>query len=244
MGLETSDASMTKIPDELAGPTPREVSLSGSLPAALTWIVLLFLGGGGIFLGLWGVDTFQQSLHRMALRSDGRVVDGVVTGLTHGRGPSFVSYAFVVDNVHYSGRVQVSGPDPRKSDLIAVRYLPSGPAINHPAAWEWSPLMQIMAAPFSLFIIGFGVWTLAHIRRDRKLAREGKPAQGVVSRCSTEKGTYQVEYEFRTEDGEHVSGASDCQDSCETGQNIWVLYLPQKPSKNHAYPLSDYDIVG
>jgi hypothetical protein len=241
---EVSDRTASAVPDELVGPTPREAYLSGNLAYGLTVIVLLFFVGGGTLFGWWTFDTIQQSEHRTALRSGGQVIDGSVTGLTHSHAVSFVRYTFTVNGVSYFGKAQVSGADPHEAGQIAVRYLPSNPAINHPASWEWSPLMQIMAVPFSLFFMGLAVWALAHIHNERELARAGKPVRGVVTRCTLRKSWYQVEYEFRTESGERVSGTSDSQDSYEPDQDIWLLYLPKNPRRNHSYPLSDYEIPG
>jgi hypothetical protein len=244
MTSETSDRAASAVPDELVGPTPREVYLSGNLASFLTVVVLLFIVGGGTVLGWWTFDAIRQSEHRAALRSGGQVIGGSITALTYSHGDSFVSYTFTVNGRRYFGKSQVSGATPLRARQIAVVYLPSDPAINHPAAWEWSPLMQIMVVPFSLFFMGVTVWGLAHIHRERVLARKGKPARGIVTSCTPEKSGYQIEYEFRTDEGEHVNGTSDSQAPYESGQNIWILYLTKDPRRNHSYPLSDYEIPG
>jgi hypothetical protein len=247
MSPQVSDRTASAVPDELLGQTPRQVYISGSLPYFLTVIVLLFLVGGGTAIGWWGFNALQQKQHRAALRSNGRVTSGRVTNLTEAHGDSYVYYTFTVDGARYFGRAQIGGDfrgPLHKSDEIAIRFLPSDPAINHPDAWEWSMTEQLLPILFFVFFLGVTVWGLAYIRRERELARNGKPVQGIVTNCAPQKDWYQVAYEFRTEDGEHMSGASDSQDSYETGQKIWILYLSKRPHINHAYPLSDYEIPG
>lgn len=156
-----------------------------------------------------------------------------------------MKYRFTVDGRTYFGRAtepEASGPwyALRRSGPILIRFIPSNPAINHPAAWEWSALMyrdEIALWIYLLTLWGIG---LALLMRDHKLAREGKVAAGVVIRCTPRNRGFRVEYEFRTEEGVSLKGKCVCADPYEAGATIWILYLPRKPKRNRSYPLAYY----
>jgi hypothetical protein len=251
MDLASSDRVALMAPSELAGPLPRTVTLNFDGDARyLLLIVLLFFFGGAIWLGWKGYDDVQQSQHRAVLRSDGREVVGEVTGFSFGRDrPTTVNYRFTVHGVTYSGSAdepRTPGPSTslNKSDKILVRFLPSNPAINHPDAWEWSAFIGLEYIAFQVFFMAMGGLALAVLWRDRKLAREGKVAEGVVTSCTRKDRSFRVEYEFRTEDGVPVKGSSDSVDEYGASARIWILYLPQRPRRNHIYPLSFFDVAG
>jgi hypothetical protein len=248
MSPEVSDRAASTVHGELFGSLPRRVARSGGdgfLPVAL---LLFFFLGGAAFFGWYIFDAVQQTQQRAALRSNGRLMIGEVTRLTYARGgKEYVSYIFTVDGVTYSNEVRVPGNSDvvlHESDRISVRFLPSSPAINHPDAWEWSAFLEVDSGVGGLFIMALATAAFHFLRRDRKLARDGKPAQGVVKSCTPDGRRFRVEYEFDTENGKRLCGASSCKDTHEAGQNIWILYLPKRPRRNRAYPLSDYEIVG
>jgi hypothetical protein len=251
MDVASSDRAALTAPSELAGPLPRRVTLNFDGDARyLLIIVLLFFVGGGIWLVWKGYNDVLQFQHRTVLRSDGRDVIGEVTGFSFGRErPTTVNYRFTVHGVTYSGsadeaRTPGPGTSLNKSDKILVRFLPSNPAINHPKAWEWSAFIGLEYIAFQVFFMAMGGLALAVLWRDRKLAREGRVAEGVVTNCTRKNGSFRVEYEFRTEDGVPVKGNSDCVDEYGASARIWILYLPQRPRRNHIYPLSFFDIAG
>ena len=163
-----------------------------------------------------------------------------------GHGDSTVSYIFTFNGSLYDGKAQMPNYHliEHKSDRIVIRFLPSNPAINHPAAWEWSGFADIFPGIFLLFLTTMGGVALGVVYRDRKLARNGKATQGVVIGCVQAKRYFRVEYEFCTEDGLRLKGKSDCADEYGAGARIWILYLPQKPKRNHVYPTSFYEVVG
>jgi hypothetical protein len=88
-----------------------------------------------------------------------------------------------------------------------------------------------------------GGLALAVLLRDRKLARHGKFAAGTVTNCARHDRWFRVDYEFRTEDGVLTTGHNDFKDEYGAGARIWILYLPQKPQRNHSYPLSFFSVV-
>jgi hypothetical protein len=238
---------MSTMPSELAGPSPRKVQLNSSPDAKyLLVIVLVFFVGGLIFLGWNGYDDIKQFNQRAVLRSDGSVVVGEVTGFSIARNaPIGVSYRFIVNGVTYSGEAKEppDGTSLEKADKIAIRFLPSNPAINHPVAWEWSAAIGWYFVVGEVFFTSMGGLALAVLLRDRRLAREGKVAAGIVTGCARDDRWFRVDYEFRTEGGVLMKGHNDFKDEYGAGARLWILYLPQKPHRNRSYPLSFYTVV-
>lgn len=252
MEMETeANYAFSTMPSELTGTLPRRVGLSLSEGDGryLLLIVLVFFVGGLIFLGWKGYDDVTQFQQRSLLRGDAREVAGQVTGYSFGRySPKSVNYSFTVNGVTYSGRaLEPASPAPGtsfdKGDNILIRFLPSNPAVNHPDAWEWSPLIGWYFVVGQIFFSSMGGLALAFLLRDRKLARHGRVAQGVVTSCTRDDRLFRVDYEFRTEDGVLATGHNDFKDEYGTGARIWILYLPQKPLRNHSYPLDFYSVV-
>ena len=75
------------------------------------------------------------------------------------------------------------------------------------------------------------------------MARDGKAATGVVTKCIPDDRTFDLEYQFFTEDGLLVTGKTDSPDEYCAGARVWILYLPKRPRRNSMYPLSFFDIV-
>jgi hypothetical protein len=157
-----------------------------------------------------------------------------------------VYYTFVIGGTSFSGKAEIpngQGIALHESDKISVRFLPSNPAINHPDAWEWSPLMSLVPIIFAIISIGFGGAALAILFRERRLVREGTAVPGIVTGCIRKDRGFQVEYAFRTEQGISIRGKSGSTDQFEAGANVWILYLSKNPRRNHLYPLPDYSVV-
>jgi hypothetical protein len=247
MGLEASSHGKPEMPDELTGPLPRKVEMDSNDAYYLTWVVLLFVVGGAISCGWFLFSSVKQVHQRAALRSDGHEIVGVVTGLPTGRGTEYVKYSFTFKGKNFSGETRIprhAGIILHERDHILIRFLPSDPTINHPDAWEWSALMDLFPIGFQIFFALLVVAALIFLRRERRLAREGKAVPGVVTSCIRDDRQFKVKYEFRTEEGMLMTGGSSCKDFYETGTCIWILYLPQSPRRNGSYPLRDYSVLG
>lgn len=241
------DAEEQTSPSELRGPLPRRVQMNSANAPAMVAAIALCLGIGSIAFGYFCYSDLQEMSQRTILRQQGRDAVGTVSATHAGHGSPTVSYAFKVNERYYSGKAEL--PNYRlifhESDPIAVRYLPTDPSANHPADWEWSGLIIMDLIPQALmflFIIG-GIILLVVLFRDRKLAREGTRARGVVKDCSPEKTEFRVEYEFRTDDGVPVAGHSSSPDEYGAGARVWIIYLPQKPQRNSMYPLRYFEVV-
>ncbi len=236
-------------PRELAGPLPRRARLYSTDGRNLLLIALLFFACGAIFTVSYCAEAIKQTQARAALRSDSAVVAGEVTGFSIGRwAPTVVEYTFTYNGTAYSGKAKEprsSGPWTafNESDKIFVRFLPSNPAVNHPAAWEWSALMGLDSIIFQIFLLTMSGVALIVLLRDRKLARDGTPAAGEVVACTPKNRQFQVSYEFCTESGQLIKGESGSRDPYEVGARIWILYIPQNPGRNHSYPLDFFEIA-
>jgi uncharacterized protein DUF3592 len=246
--IERSSSIRRTRPSELSVPMPRKVRMDTSGGRFIFFVVLFCFSWGGAILGFHGYDAFGEIRQRDALRQRGYEAMGEVINETNHRGaPASVSYTFSVNEVTYSGNAQL--PVFRrmiihKSDPIAIRFLPSNPAINHPESWEWAILGEIdMAELLMPFLIGAGWVALIHLLRDRKLARKGKAVEGVVIDCGPDKTEFRVKYEFHTEDGVQIRGSCDSEEEFEKGANIWILYLPGRPRRNHSYPTEFFSVV-
>jgi hypothetical protein len=154
---------------------------------------------------------------------------------------------FAVNGVNYAGKAQMPNYRLilRESNEITIRYLPSDPSLNHPAAWEWSGLSpDLIPEAFALFFVSGGIVALVVLLRDRRLVREGRPAEGVVIDCRPDKAEFRVMYEFRTDGGVLIKGSCNCKEEYEKGDNLWILYLPNRPRRNHSYPMEYFSVVG
>jgi len=232
-------------PPELTGALPRETRISKDGIGAATVATALLLAAIGIVLLGCKVEA-QEMAKRAALRRDGREAVGEVTNLRHVWGGAYtVSYSFNANGVVFTG--ESSAPEHiwnglREALALPVRFLPSNPAINHPAVWEESVSSDWFAFAIALLPAAAGILVLTQLRRQRRLVAEGVPTAGVVTKCYRGgKGSWWIDYQFRTEDGRVAKGIDNVR--LEIGATICVLYLPQDPRRNRPYLRSYYRVA-
>jgi hypothetical protein len=184
-----------------------------------------------------------------ALRTQGSEANGEIVRLWHSSNKShtpMVTYAFTANGIRLKGDASVPGEwwgKIQKAGFLPIRYLPSDPSINHPAAWDpptdpaWVPFILPVA------LAGVSIFLLINLRRQARLAAEGVPAAGVVTKCFRVKGGWAVRYQFRMKDGAIGRGSSQVPGRLEVGAAICVLYLPQNPRRNQKYPTCFYRVV-
>lgn len=244
-----SDKTLSTVPSELQIPVPRKVRFGGTDAPFLIVIATLFLGAAVGFGVGYSTDAVQQMQRRSELRRNGRSIVGEITRhwfLGRGLSIPYVGYSFAVGGTAYSGEAQMPRDSTiqfHESDHLVIRYLPSDPTINHPDAWEWHMFMDARSVVIWSISVTIGNIALVILFWDRKLVRYGKAVAGTVICCTPNDRLFRLEYKFQTEDGKLMKGHCGCQSSYEAGTHIWVLYLPERPEKNHAYPLSNYRIV-
>lgn len=251
----------SNIPSELTGPLPRKLRATGSgiyfALASLTFLAIAVAGA------LWGaMNAMQKTQYRAALRRDSSVTSGEITRMRKGKNFDVVYYTFTVNEASFIGKAEVPWQlrgSLRGSNQLPIRYLPANPDVNHPAAWEWSLLYwlplstDVIHMPdfspelqwfFAPLIFGpVGIVFLMALQSERRLLTEGAPAVGSVTKCSRgARGSYSLEYEFRTDDGSVTKGRS-AGDRKEIGAGLCVLYLPQDPQRNRLYPSSNFRVM-
>ena len=182
------------------------------------------------------------------LRREGSEAVGLV-GWTH---KSEVDYTFTVDGRSFTGEASMPNQVAKsldRFDRLPIRYLPSNPAINHPAAWEESRSPWLGIALAILSAAG-AFLPLGWLRNDRRLVAEGKPTVAVITKwVRGSKGGAGADYEFRTECGSATTGSTRSAMfdwnvvRQKTGVAICVLYLPTNPRQNLPYEELGYRVA-
>ena len=234
-----SPATASIIPPELTVPPPRNPRLSGGGFGAIAFFVA-FLA----FVLFLGSDAWKDALHeipdRAALHADANETAGTFLKWKQRKSDTAI-YTFTVNGKAYTGQARVPVQflySVGHSNSLPIRYLPSNPSINHPADWEWSPILD-WEAPLFLSIMIMPGYMLLTIRMERQLLAQGTPTIAVVSKCSTGgRGGIFLKYEFRSQDGTIIQGSASSQTPRDVGDQICVLYMPQSPSRNQPYPPS------
>jgi hypothetical protein len=236
------------IPAELTGSLPRKVSITGSgiSSVVIATVTLILAATGVIWFANRAMETIQQTaaLHGSGLMAAGQVVDT----WREGKAQSLhASYTFPVNGSYIVGKAEI----PRSLEngfcarcVISVRYLPSNPAINHPAAWDESASAVWVEEVFSLMPGALGTWLLYMLGGERKLLIGGVPATATATECTRGRNGFFTSFEFRAADGEIISGSYTFGSRQEVGATFCVLYLPQKASSNEPYAqLNSYRIA-
>jgi hypothetical protein len=235
--------TIRNVPSELSGSVPRSIRLSDQ-SRSMPVVFALLIGVSVVSWSLYGKHIANQMQQRSVLRTQGMDAQGEITSLKReGRGPYVVKYSFIANGENISGLADVpldSLPRPPESGPISVRYLPSNPAVNHPAAWEWSLSSEWLAIVMLMALPILCVVTIPGTYRDRQVLVWGTPVTGFVTKCTRERGVYTVKYEFHTKTGELVKGSGQSPGRRETAECIWILFLTQNPHRNRPYPFPDY----
>jgi hypothetical protein len=235
-------------PRELTRALPRETQLSGrgKLMAVMGWIFLM--ASIPVYILMQNQDR-ERTARVEALRTQGREANGEIVRLWHSSGKShtpMVSYAFTANGVRLHGESSVPGDSwdgIQKVGFLPIRYLPSNPATNHPAAWEESGPPAWMTFIFPVILVVAGAFMLWNLRRQSQVAAEGVPAAGVVTKCFRVKNGWVVRYQFRVKDGTVGFGRDQVHRKLEAGAAVCVLYLPEKPGRCFLYPMCSYRVV-
>ncbi len=222
--------------------------MTGSSTFLAIIAAILLLGSIPLFLLVRG-ENDRHKAWAEALRTQGRETNGQVIRLWHtndkSRTPK-VTYAFSANGLRLHGDASVPrdiwrGLQP--DSTLPIRYLPSDPKVNHPAAWEISSDPDWVPVTLPAVVVGLGFVLLLILRRQAQMVAEGLPAAGVVTKCFAVKGGWSVRYQFRMKDGTIAGGSSQTSQRLAVGTAICVLYLPQRPRRNAMYPNSYYRVV-
>jgi hypothetical protein len=234
-------------PRELSRALPRETQLTGrgKFKLVMAWIFLI----AAIPLYIWmHNDLVQKTAQNELLRTQGVEAKGEIAKLwtrDRGRVP-MVGYAFTANGVRLRGEASVPSnlwAGMQKAGFLPVRYLPSNPAINHPAAWDATTSPVWLPFVFPAMLAAGGAFLLWNLHRQSQLVAEGVPAPGLVTKCIRIKNGWIVRYQFRLQDGTAASGRGRTYKKLEAGAPVCVLYRAENPRWNQLYPGCMYRVV-
>jgi hypothetical protein len=248
-GQETDPASPENWtpPRELTRALPREISMTGSGIVVAILAAMVLLGSVPLLVLLRSANA-RDKAQAEALRTEGRETAGQIVRLWHTTGKSHtptVTYAFTANGTRLHADATVPGEfwsGLRTGGVLPVRYLPSDPNINHPAAWEISTVPDWMPFLLPALLGGIGILFLTLLRRQAQVAANGIPAAGVVTKCFRVKSGWVVRYRFHTKDGAIARGSSQAAGRLEESATICVLYLTKNPKRNQMYPTGLYRV--
>jgi len=230
-------------PDSLGYSSLRAVRLTTTGKALIVLSVTLVIGA--VVLGVFLERKVQrEAAERTLLQDQGIAADAVVTRVWRGGEKDSehrVTYRFENGGRTYSRsvgtpvviwRTLTPGAD------LPVRFVPSRPAINHPAAWPskelpfWLPYLIAAMVAVPAFLLPIPV------RREARLLAEGRPAPGRVTGFKKIDQSIRVQYEFRLLNGTVAKGKVNRSKPPVVGAPLCVLYEPENPRRNALYPLS------
>ncbi len=231
-------------PRELRLSRSREVQLSGGGKALAA---LGFLLAAGAVAALVGLQTLVRAEMREIelLRAHGIETTGQVVRIIRDQEKKSsyrLVYGFQVGEAAYDRRVQVTAATARGLPVgssLAVRYLPSDPAINYPSGWRQKTMPAWLPPLAGLGLLALS-WLPAHaLRSQRRLLAEGRPAPAVVTRHHKDQHGVTIHYEFPLLSGARCAGKSGpMKKPPEIGSQICIIYDPDQPSRNSKYPFS------
>jgi hypothetical protein len=232
----------SELPFELAGSTPRRVCMTRT-----GWLnvlaAFLFLSLGAAWAISLAKSVREDATNQSALKQQGVQAEGWVTEKQTQGTSTYVRYTFVVDGTSHTGRSKVPvgiSDELHVSDALPIRYLPSSPDRNHPAAWEDSPNSSLWLLSISAVLVLLATLLVRRFPLQRRLAREGIPTRGCIAKREWKgpsKGQRYIDYTFRNVSNNEVEiGSCPCDSDLKDGTNVWVLYISSNPRQSEIYP--------
>jgi hypothetical protein len=229
-------------PDGLGYSSLRPVQLTGSGIALLVVAGAMLLGAVAAGIGL-GTTARRQVKEIRLLQEQGVNTDALITRVWRSTGKDqqhLVSYRFTAEEREFTAR---KGAPPRiwqtlrAGSSLSVRYLPSNPKVNHPIGWDETPMPNWV--PYLVFaeLAVIAVILAMLLRKQMQLLTEGRPAPGIVTGHRRTKNGTVIRYEFQLLNGATAKGRGQSRRPPAVGAQICVLYDPENPRRNAAYPL-------
>jgi hypothetical protein len=235
-------------PQELMGALPRQKRLTKRGVFAFVLALVMMAGAILAFVGFRMAQSESNEFNRK-MRAQGRAATAKILRLwrTEGKGATdMVTYAFSAGGARVQGDCEVPlhfWAGLHKGADLPVRYLPSDPAVNHPAAWEEDTVPMFVAVGLPALPAAIGLFLLIMVVRRGQIAAYGLPAPGTVAMCESLKTGWAVKYRFRTKEGAAIGGRDQSDQPYRTGAAVCVLYLPRNPARNSLYPLTWYRLT-
>lgn len=231
-------------PDGLDRSRPRDVRLTAGGGALAALSAALFAAALVVGVGLEVVAEREHESRRL-LRDEGADARGEVVRLWRARGEKrqpWVAYRFTVDERAHEAAVRAPLGLWRRLAVgspLEVRYLPSDPHLNHPRGLEPQPMPPVVPYLAAAALAALGALPLVAIRGQRRLLTEGRAARAVVTRHSKDQHGTVAHYEFATLGGTTAAGKlGPTRKPVAVGSTLCVIYDPESPKNNAAYPLS------
>jgi Protein of unknown function (DUF3592) len=234
-------------PRELSRALPREVRMTAAGTAVAAMLVLMAIGGIAFFVFVRNVKA-RQAAHIEMLRTQGEDAPGTVLRLWRAdkSNTPTMSYAFTAGGRRFEGESSAPAVDwdgLRVGDTLPIRFVPTDPAINHPASWSDQPPPGWVAYMLPAILVVCIPLLGSKLRRQGALLAEGLAAPGVVTGSSRTKGGWVVRYRFRTKGAEVIKGRAQWKRRPPDGEMLCVLYDPEKPRRNKPYPMGWYRLA-
>jgi Protein of unknown function (DUF3592) len=230
-----------KPPDRLGYSSLRAVRLSGHGRVIAILVGLMMIGG--FVMGAYLARKSRREVQEQRLLADqGVTADAAVTRLwrtgDEANEPR-VAYRFDYQGAVYTATVRAplaKWRELRVGSRLAVRFVPSRPALSHPVDWPWRGMPFWIPYFATAMMAGGGALLAVLLARQMRLLAEGRPAPGRVTRIRKDKGGQVVRYEFQAS-GATFNGRAHVRKMPPEGEPLCVLYDPENPKRNALYPL-------
>ncbi len=236
-------------PPELARGRGRPCRYTGAGLALWALAGLLLAGGLAFGTGLYVKAESDQRRAAALAEATGRAEARITRLWRRGSGNDrryFASYEFARGGQTYSRTARLSRGEwngLKEGELREVRYVESTPALSLLEGLERAGGTPGWLAPILTAVLAAVAVLIARdLVRKRRLAEDGRPAAGMVTKLGarSEKGRV-VHYSFLTLGGALAGGKYGPvpnKSAPELGTPVTVVYDPDNPAYNRRYPLS------
>jgi hypothetical protein len=230
-------------PDGLDRARPRDMRATAAGVALVALSGVLFAAALAVAVGLEVLAGRQREVQRL-LRDEGSNAHSEVVRLWRSRSKErepWASYRFAVDGREIEGAVRLPLTVWGRlavGSTLEVRYVSSKPEVNQPAEFPRRPMAPVVPYVAGVALAALGTLPLVALRGQRRLLSEGRAAHAIVTRHSKDQHGTVAHYEFATLGGRIASGKSGpTRKPLAVGDTLCVLYDPENPRANAAYPL-------
>jgi hypothetical protein len=230
-------------PDGLEFCRSRQVRWTAAGKTVFALAVAFFVGAlaGGVALS---VLASRQAEELRLFREQGVDTQGRIARLWRSGDEGHtrrVAYLFNVQGRTYPGLAELPHSVWKNLQVgsdLAVRYLPSNPAVSYPLGREPGPMPMWVSCLVAASLAAVGGLLMLLLRRQSWLLAQGRPALAVVTRhTKTDKGTV-AHYEFVMLSGSVAKGRrGPSRRPPAIGATFCVFYDPDSPRRNAPYPL-------
>ncbi len=239
-------ATSTDMPPGLDRMLPRDIRLKSSGWVLLVLAILIAAGSVPAGIALELTSRRDRDAARTIREQSVETMGTITRKWRVGTGDDarrWVAYEFTADGRTYrQERRAPSRGTWERADVgspLPVRFMPNDPNQN----WPWGREPNVLP-PFVPILVGVvmltvgGLMTLA-LQHERRLLAEGRAARATVTKHTASSHGKMAAFEFTALSGTRVKGSTGpSHKPAPIGTSLWVLYLPDQPTKSRPYPLS------